>query len=129
MTKRFRIALVVLSIIFSSYVLAQSPDDPFLNGELNLEYEGQLTGLAGEVIDIKDTKQKFKAYKLDLKIEGIKPIWVSSIASIPGGELKVGDEIIFKGYISSASGLDPSGDLEATISSKSLLLALRAERP
>ncbi len=129
MIRLFQIILFTLPILFSVQAFSQSPDNPFLNGELNLEFEGQITGLAGEIIEIKETKQKYPAYKLNLKIKGIKPIWVSSIAPIPGNVLKVGDEIIFKGYISSSSGIDSTGELEAIINSKSLLLALRAERP
>ena len=104
-------------------------DNPFLNGQLNPEYEGQLTALAGEVIQIKSTRQNFSVYKLKLRIEGVDPIWVTSIAPAPGGEIKLGDKIIFKGYITTAKGTDPTGELELLIQAKTLLMAIQSQRP
>lgn len=102
---------------------------PFLKGELNAKYEGELTALAGQIMDIKPTRQKYPVYKLNLQLEGIKPIWVTSIAPAPGKEIKVGDMIIFKGYISVAEKTDSSGELEQLIQSKTLLMAIKSERP
>ncbi len=106
----------------------QANDNPFLAGELNPRYEGEVTALAGEVIKVEMTKQKYPVYLLELRMEGIKPIWVTSIAPEPGGKVKLGDNVIFKGFISIASGLDPSGELEKMIESKTLLLAVQAQR-
>ena len=103
----------------------EANDNPFLNGELNPKYVGELSALAGKVIEIKTTHQKYPVYKLDLKIKGIKNIWVSSIAANPNGDIKVGDNAIFKGYITISSELDPKGELEKITNSKTLLLAIK----
>ena len=107
----------------------EANENPFLSGELNPQYEGELTALGGEVLEIKPTKQNFPVYKINLRIEGIKNIWVTSIAPEPEGGIKVGDMMIFKGFISTAKSADPDGDLERLINSKTLLMAIQSQRP
>jgi len=124
---KLNVVVLIVSLFLSFYSFAE-PENPFLNGELNLAYEGQLTAIAGEIIDIKDTKQKYPAYKVNLRIEGVNPIWATTIVEHPKGGIKLGDMIIFKGYIGSVASLDESGELESLIGSKAILLALRVER-
>jgi len=101
--------------------------NPFLNGELNQKYVGEVTALAGEIIEIK-TIQNNPVYKINLRMDGIKPIWVASIAPQPEGGIKVGDMIIFRGFISTASKTDPSGSLGKNTGSESLLMAVHSQR-
>lgn len=121
-------SLISIFVLFLSFQCFANSESPFLDGQLNLELEGELTALAGEVIDKKDTKQKYPVYKLNLRLDGVGSIWVTSIGEAPVGGINIGDMMIFKGYISSSEGLDPSGELEKLINSKSLLLALKTER-
>ena len=114
-------------ISFSGPFAKEANDNPFLNGELNPKYEGEMSALAGEIIEIKTTHQNFPVYKLDLKVKGIKNIWVSSIAANPNGVIKLGDNAVFKGYITISSELDPKGELEKIINSKTLLLAIKSQ--
>ena len=124
------IFLITLSACSKSDNLGKDANNnPFLNGELNQKYEGQKTALAGQVMEIKPTKQKYPVYKLNLRLKGINPIWVTSIAPNPGGEIKVGDMIIFKGFIATSEKTDPSGELEKLIQSKTLLMAIQSKRP
>lgn len=102
-------------------------ENPFLDGKFNPAFIGQLTGIAGEVIEIVDLSNNRRIYKLNLRIEGVEHIWATSIAEIPGGPLLKGDMVIFKGYISSSKELDP--DVGEKINDKTFMLALRAERP
>ena len=121
--------LLISSVTYGGDVdLAKAANEnPFHNGGLNPDYEGQKTALAGEVMEIKPTNEKFPVYKLNLRLEGINPIWVTSIAPAPGGEIKVGDMIIFKGFITSTASADPSGELEKLIKTKTLLMAIQAQ--
>jgi len=128
--------IYVLLLSFSLSISAQEAnlakaanENPFLNGQFNMEYVGQLTALGGEIIEITETKENYPIYKLNLRIKGVNPIWVASLAPPPEGGILVGDMIIFRGYISASNELDESGELEKTINSKSLLLASRADRP
>ena len=102
----------------------EANENPFLNGELNPKYEGELTGLGGTIIDHIVVKNN-NVYKLDLKLDNIKPIWVTSFIK-PQGKQKIekGDRVVFKGYISLSSSLDTSGDLYSSINSKTLLMAI-----
>lgn len=61
-------------------------------------------------------------------MDGIQHIWVTSIAPQPEGEIKIGDMIMFKGFISTTSNLDPSGELGKIIGSKTLLMAVQSQR-
>ncbi|TKB45783.1 hypothetical protein [Thalassotalea mangrovi] len=129
-----KIAILIFSLIFSSTLAANQQDlakaannNPFLNGSFNPAYIGQLTGIAGEVVDILNTTDNRLLYKLNLNIDGINPVWVASIAAIPGDPLALGDGIIFKGYISSASELSP--EIVKRIKVETVMLALVAERP
>jgi len=130
--KKYLISILIILVSIQPSIAGkyaqEANDNPFKNGELNLKYEGEKTALAGEILEIKPTKQKFPIYKLNLRIEGIKHIWVASIAPSTNGEIKVGDLMIYKGFISSTSELDPSGELEKIINSKTLLMAIQSQR-
>ena len=117
-----------VSFSYAGKYAAEANDNPFLNGELNPKYEGEVTALAGEVLMIKPTKEKFPVYKLNLRIEGVSHIWVTSIAPKPKGGIKVGDMIIFKGFIAKASSTDPTGELEKITGSETLLMAIQSQR-
>ena len=106
----------------------EANENPFLDGELNPKYEGEVTALLGVVVDLKPTKQKYPVYKLNLGIDGVNHIWVTSIASQPDGGIKLGDAIVFKGFITSAASTDPSGELGRMISRKMLLMAVQSQR-
>ena len=122
------IFLLLGQLVIAGDFAQEANDNPFLNGELNAKYEGEATALAGEILEIKQTKQKYPAYKLNLSINNIKNIWVTSIAPPPEGGVNIGDMIVFKGFISTASELDPSGELEALINSKTLLMAIQSQK-
>jgi hypothetical protein len=128
------VVLLLALLLFPLASLASQPDlakaandNPFLNGKFNPAYVGQLAGIAGEVIEILDGSKNRTIYKLNLRIKGVETIWATRIAPIPEGPLKIGDMIIFKGYISSSEELDSA--VAQKIGDKTLLLALRAERP
>jgi hypothetical protein len=131
--KFFNLFLILLCLATcnaqASSLSQKTNDNPFLNGELNSEYEGQKTGLLGQIIEMSVTKENYPIYKLNLNIGDMRPIWVTSIASQPEGGIKLGDNIIFKGFIASAASLDESGELEKLIGSKMLLMAVYAQRP
>lgn len=82
--------------------------------------------MSGDIIEIADGYQGKKLYKLNLNIEGIKPIWVTSFAPFAEGEISIDSKLIFKGYIATAKYLDSTGKLKSQINSNTLLLALRA---
>ena len=124
----FKIVLV-FSLFLSANCFAgefakEANDNPFLNGELNPKYEGEATALGGTVVShiVFDNKN---FYKLDLKIEGIKPIWVTSFIQPDGKQtIEAGDRAVFKGYISKSISLDSSGKLNSAIKSDTVLLAI-----
>jgi len=97
----YRTLIAIVLCLWMPFAVAgpfskEANENPFLRGELNPQYEGELTALGGEVLEIKPTRQKFPVYKINLRIEGIKNIWVTSIAPEPEGGIKVGDMMIFK---------------------------------
>jgi hypothetical protein len=130
--KKFLMLFTIFSLFSYDLVAGEyakeANENPFLNGVLNAKYEGEVTALAGEVIEIKPTNKSFPVFKLNLRVEGVEPIWVTSIAPEPEGGIKVGDMLIFKGFISTAAGTDPSGQLEEIIGTKTLLMAIQSQR-
>lgn len=106
---------------------AEANENPFIYGQLNPLYEGEKTALRGQVIDIKPTKEKYPLYKLEVGLEGISPIWVTSIGPSPPNGIQLGDIVIFRGFIATTSRLDSSGEVEKMISSKTLLMAIQSE--
>lgn len=126
MDKNF-IVLLAICLCFHTIIVSghtsEANDYPFLYGELNSKYKGEEVALQGEIIDIKPSKQKYPLYKLNLRTKGVNNIWITSISTPPKSGIKIGDMIVFKGYITTTSELDPSGKLEKLIQSKTLLLA------
>jgi len=111
---------------FAGKYANQANENPFHNGELNAKYEGEATALGGTVLEY-ITVNKNNLYLLDLKTSSINNIWVTSFVKAQGKEVvEVGDNVIFKGYISTASSLDESEELENSIQSKTLLMAIYA---
>lgn len=106
---------------------AEANDNPFLNGELNPKFEGELTALSGDIIQIVEGHKGRQLYKLNLNIPGIKPIWVTGMMPIAEGEIALNSRLIFSGFIATASGLDESGQLKRIIDSETLLLAVRVD--
>jgi len=101
---------------------------PFLDGKLNAQYHGQRTGLKGQVLLVKPTRQGYPLYKLNLGLNNVDPIWVTSIGPAPVGGITQGNIMVFKGFIALAKELDPTGELEAIIQSPALLVAVLSER-
>ncbi len=125
----FSLIILILPLAIAEGPLAkEANDNPFLNGVLNAKYEGEVTALAGEIISIEPTPPKYPVYELNLRIEGVKNIWVTSIAPEPEGGLKIGDMVLFKGFISKSSNLDPKGDIEKITRGKTLLMAIQSQK-
>lgn len=102
----------------------QANESPFLDGQLNPKYEGELTALGGTIVK-HVIAQNNNVYLVDLKIEKIKPIWVTSFIKPQGKQqIELGDRVVFKGYISSSASLDPTGELFSLIKSEMLLMAI-----
>lgn len=82
------ILLFSLSFGASAENLAEEANNnPFLNGELNPKYEGQLTALSGDIVEMVEGHKGRTLYKLDLNMAGIKPVWVTSIAPFAKGDI------------------------------------------
>ena len=60
-------------------------------------------------------------------MEGINPIWVTSIGPLPPEGIQKRDVVLFKGFIGTVSELDPSGEVEGMISSNTLLIAVQSQ--
>ncbi|KTD89128.1 MULTISPECIES: hypothetical protein [unclassified Pseudoalteromonas] len=111
---------------FAGKYANQANENPFHNGELNAKYEGEATALGGTVLE-HITVNNNNLYLLDLKTPSINNIWVTSFVKAQGKEVvEVGDNVIFKGYISTVSSLDETEELENSIQSKTLLMAIYA---
>jgi len=121
---------VFFSLSFGASAAGLAEDansNPFLNGELNPKYEGQLTALSGDIIEIIEGHENRKLYKLHLNIEGVKPVWVTSLAPFAKGDISMNSKLIFRGYIATSDSLDSTGRLKSKINSETLLLALKAD--
>ncbi|TRX56826.1 hypothetical protein [Thalassomonas sp. M1454] len=124
----FTLLILLISIsAFSGQYAKEANDNPFLNGELNPKYEGELTALSGDIVEIIDGHKGKKLYKLNLNIAGLKHIWVTSFAPFAEGEITINSKLIFRGYIATSDGLDSTGKLKLKIESETLLLALKAD--
>lgn len=127
------LSVLVLSIIVVALATEDKAklanENPFYNGELNVRYEGELTALAGRVISIKSDSKGREFYQIDLRLKGINHLWVSGITPFAEGDIKLGDELIFRGYIASSNSLDPSGEIRRLIGTHTLLLVLKAQLP
>ena len=111
---------------FAGKYANQANENPFHNGELNAKYEGEATALGGTVLEHIIVNNN-NLYLLDLKSPSINNIWVTSFVKAQGKEVvEVGDNVIFKGYISTVSSLDETEELENSIQSKTLLMAIYA---
>lgn len=100
---------------FAGKYANQANENPFHNGELNAKYEGEATALGGTVLE-HITVNNNNLYLLDLKTPSINNIWVTSFVKAQGKEVvEVGDNVIFKGYISTASSLDETEELENSV--------------
>ena len=111
---------------FAGKYANQANENPFHNGELNAKYEGEATALGGTVLEHIIVNNN-NLYLLDLKTPSINNIWVTSFVKAQGKEVvEVGDNVIFKGYISTVSSLDETEELENSIQSKTLLMAIYA---
>lgn len=115
-------------IFISSMAYAQEAvqGSPFSNGILNPEFEGQLTALLGEVIDIKTTSDDKQLYLLNVGIKGVKPIWIAPMVRVASGEIAIGSQLIFRGYIANTAKLNK--DLIDIIEVPTLLLAIQIDR-
>ena len=116
-------AIFIICIFTSFNSISQEASNPFLNCDLNPSLIGQLTALQGEVIEIKDV-EKGKLYFLDTKIIGMCPISIVNIARLSRA-ITLGDQVIFKGYISTPKEL--GDDLPEATDSKAILLSIAAE--
>lgn len=95
----------------------------FINGELNTHYSGNWTGLLGEVDSIITGPTGTVFFKFNLRLVGVKPIWVTSVPTITQGTIKHGERYWVAGTIESITSIDPSGGLAANLGTSSLLLA------
>ncbi|MEY4588195.1 MAG: hypothetical protein RL497_271 [Pseudomonadota bacterium] len=94
----------------------------FANGELNPRYSGQWANVLGEVEAV--MVREGKPYiKLNLRLVGVKPIWVSSHAPLAVERIKLGERYWVAGSVQRSANLDPSGQLAANLNSAHLLLA------
>ncbi len=123
----FIIFLSLSFTVMSGEFAKEANDNPFLNGELNPKYEGELIALSGDIVEIIDGHNGKKLYKLNLNIAELKSIWVTSFAPFAEGEVSISSKLIFKGYIATADNLDSTGKLKSKIMSDTLLLALKAD--
>jgi hypothetical protein len=123
----FIIFLSLSFTVMSGEFAKEANDNPFLNGELNPKYEGELIALSGDIVEIIDGHNGKKLYKLNLNIAELKSIWVTSFAPFAKGEVSISSKLIFKGYIATADNLDSTGKLKSKIMSDTLLLALKAD--
>jgi hypothetical protein len=124
------LSIIFLSLSFtvmSGEFAKEANDNPFLNGELNPKYEGELIAISGDIVEIIDGHNGKKLYKLNLNIAELKSIWVTSFAPFAEGEVSISSKLIFKGYIATADNLDSTGKLRSKIMSDTLLLALKAD--
>ena len=114
-------------IFISSMTYAQEAvqGSPFSNGILNPELEGQLTALLGEVIDIKTTPDDKQLYLLNVGLKGVKPIWITPMVRVASGEIAIGKQLVFRGYIANTAELNRG--LIDTIKVPTLLLAIQID--
>ena len=106
----------------------EANENPFFERELNPKYVGEVTALLGVVVGIKSTTKNRPVYKLDIGLDHVNDIWVTSIGRQPDGGITFGDAIAFTGYISESNVTDPSGELLKLTDSRMILLAVRAQR-
>ena len=102
---------------------------PFLNGELDPNLETEAAVIKGKIIQIVGKGDEKRIYKVDLGKKGFKPIWVTTLVLFSDNQIKLGDELVFKGYVAKTKSLDFEGELTSKVSSSTMFLAKTIETP
>ena len=112
-----------------SHAQTQSTPSLYHKGYLNPAYMSKAARLLGEVVEVQESVSGKQFFKLDVRLKGVSPIWVSTFAPVIEGTVKVGDRYVFIGHVRTPNSLDPSGELKKFIQSPTLLIARSIQTP
>ncbi len=105
-----------------------SKDRLFNNGELSPAYDGLALEILGEVIDLKTIANR-QFIKLDTRLVGVKPLWVSTYSQITKGRIQLADRLLVKGYVHDIASFSNAETLQEILQSPSLLMAESLQSP
>ena len=100
-------------------------DGVIVAGELNPGFHGRSTSIEAKVLEIKTMPDKTHVLKLAPPQKDAKPIWVTTFVPLAKDEIKIGDALLFKGYIATTESVDPSGRLRQLVENSPAVLRAR----
>lgn len=124
-------AAAILFLLFTSAVGAgqEAPellsDGVIVAGELNPGFQGRAATIEAKILAIKTSPDNTQVLKLALPQKDIKPIWATTFVPLAKDEVKIGDTLLFKGYIATTNSVDPSGRLRVLVEDSAAVLRAR----
>jgi len=123
-----------LLLMFAPLVKADGTPVPqdglIVAGQLNPGMEGRAAAFEAKVLDIKTAPDTTQVLKLELPYKDTQPLWAITFVPIAKDEVRVGDRLIFKGYVAATDSVDRSGKLRELVeNSAAVLRAQTIESP
>ena len=100
-------------------------DGVIVAGELNPGFHGRAANIEAKILEIKTSPDNTQVLKLALPQKDIKPIWATTFVPLAKDEVKIGDTLLFKGYIATTNSVDPSGRLGVLVEDSAAVLRAR----
>jgi hypothetical protein len=100
-------------------------DGVIVAGVLNPGFHGRAATIEAKVLEIKTSPDHTQLLKLALPQQEVKPIWATTFVPIAKDEIKIGDTLLFKGYIAATNSMDPSGKLRVLVEGSAAVLRAR----
>lgn len=124
------VLVAAASMMVSAEDLPVPQDGLIVAGELNPGFAGRAAAFEAKVLEIKTAPDTTQVLKLQLPYKDAKPLWATTFVPIAKDEVKVGDRLIFKGYVAATESVDKSGKLlELVENSSAVLRAQTIESP
>lgn len=123
------LAAACFALFAAAVAAAQDPvlltDGVIVAGQLNPGLHGRTVTIEGKVLEMKTSPDNTQVLKLALPQKEIGPIWATTFVPLAKDEIKVGDTLLFKGYIATTDSVDPSGRLRVMVEDSAAVLRAR----
>lgn len=129
--KAVKAVVVTFFLLFSGVAGANQDTAALLNdgvivaGELNPGFHGRAANIEANVLEIKNSPDGTQVLKLALPQKEVRPIWATTFVPLAKNEIKIGDSLLFKGYIATTDSVDRSGKLRILVEDSAAVLRAR----
>lgn len=105
-------------------------DGIIVAGQLNPGFHERAAALEAKVLEVRDAPDNTHLIKIELIDRDAIQIWATTFVPLAEGQVKIGDRLIFKGYIATTDSIDSTGRLRGlTEGSAAVLRARTIESP